>query len=116
MLLSQGSDPTIQALGWPKISKGLLMVVSKQWLEFSGGTDFRYPLLTSVLPSFLPLFYLLLTSFLPLFNLNLTSASSRISNHGLETTVYIPLGYERGPHYGNEPRRLQTKIPESTLM
>ena len=38
--------------------------------------------------SFLPQFYLLLTSFLPLFNLNLTSASSRISNHGLETTVY----------------------------
>ena len=40
------------------------------------------------LTSFLPQFYLLLTSFLPLLNLNLTSASSRISNHGLETTVY----------------------------
>ena len=44
----------------------------------------------------LPQFYLLFTSILPLvnifsfplFNLNLTSASSRISNHGLETTVY----------------------------
>ena len=43
------------------------------------------------LTSFLPQFYLMLTSFLPLFNLNLTSASSGISNHGLETTVYIPL-------------------------
>ena len=41
---------------------------------------------------FLPQFYLFLTSSLPLFNLNLTSASSRFSNHGLETTVYIPLG------------------------
>ena len=79
------------------------MVVSKRWFEFSGGTKFRYPpfylILTSFLPhfyliltSFLPQFYLLLTSFLPLFNLNLTSSSSRLSNHGLETTVYIPLG------------------------
>ena len=33
----------------------------------------------------------LFTSFLPLFNLNLTSASSGISSHGLETTVYRPL-------------------------
>ena len=29
--------------------------------------------------------------FVPLLNLNLTSASSEISNHGLETTVYIAL-------------------------
>ena len=61
------------------------MVVSKQWFEFSGGTEFRYPL-----------FYLNLTSIWPLFNLffdlNLTSASSRISSHGLETTVYRLLG------------------------
>ena len=42
------------------------------------------PFCTSVL-------HLFLTSFLPLFNLNLTSASSGISNHGLETTVYRPL-------------------------
>ena len=40
---------------------------------------------------FVPQFYLILTSFLPLFNLNLTFASSGISNHGLETTVYRPL-------------------------
>ena len=63
-------------------TKGLWMVVSKRWFEFSGGTKFRYP--------FLPQFNLLLTSivplFLPLFNLffylNLTSVSSPISNHG----------------------------------
>ena len=36
------------------------------------------------LTSFLPQFHLFLTSFLPLSNLSLTSASSRISNHGLE--------------------------------
>ena len=36
---------------------------------------------------FLPQFYLILTS----LNLNLTSAQPAISNHGLETTVYIPL-------------------------
>ena len=42
------------------------------------------------LTSFLPQVYLILTSLLPFFNLNLTSASSGISNHGLETTVYIP--------------------------
>ena len=37
-------------------------------------------------------FYLSFTSSLPLFDLNLTSASPGISNHGLETTVYRPLG------------------------
>ena len=38
----------------------------------------------------------LLTSFLPLLNRNLTSASSsRISSHGLETTVSRPLAYYR---------------------
>ena len=45
------------------------------------------------LTPFLPQFYLILTSFLPFFNLNLTSAQPAISNHGLETTVYIPLDY-----------------------
>ena len=45
------------------------------------------------LTSFLHQFYLILTSCLPLFNLNLTSASSGISNHGLETTVYTRLGF-----------------------
>ena len=59
-------------------------MISKRWCEFSGGTTFCYPLFTSIL---LP-FYLFLTSFLPFSNLNLTSASSRISNHGLETMVY----------------------------
>ena len=29
-------------------SKGLLMVVSKRWFEFCGGTKFRYPLFTSI--------------------------------------------------------------------
>ena len=45
-------------------TKGLLMVVSKRWFEFSGGTKFRYHLL--------PQFNLLLTSNLPLFNLFFT--------------------------------------------
>ena len=45
------------------------------------------------LTSFLTQLYLILTSILPLFNLNLTSASSGISSHGLETTVYRPLVY-----------------------
>ena len=31
-----------------QVSKGLLMVVSKQWFEFSGGTKFCYPLFTSI--------------------------------------------------------------------
>ena len=39
--------------------KGLLMVVSKRWFEFSGGTKFRYHLFTSILPPF----YLNVTSF-----------------------------------------------------
>ena len=62
---------------------------------------------------FLPQFNLLFTSLLPLFNLvlplfnlNLTSASSRISNHGLETTAYRFLVFFRdGPYFfkGNAP-------------
>ena len=43
------------------------------------------------LTPFLPQFYLILTFFQPKFYLNLTSAQPAISNHGLETTVYIPL-------------------------
>ena len=49
------------------------------------------PPFSLALTSFLPQFYLILNLFLPPFNLNLTSASSGISNHGLETMVYIPL-------------------------
>ena len=56
------------------------------------GSEIPLPPFDLNLTSFLPQFYLFLTSFLPLFNLNLTSASSRISNHGLETTVYRLLG------------------------
>ena len=58
------------------------MVVSKRWFEFSPS----YLNLTF----FLPQFYLcLLVSIL-----NLTSTSTRISNHGLETTVYrVPSFY-----------------------
>ena len=66
------------------------MVVSKRWFEFSGERISTTPFL----PQFNLLFtsiVLFLTSFLPLFNLNLTSASSRLSNHGLEITVYIPV-------------------------
>ena len=47
-------------------SKGMLMVVSKQWFEFCPEIQFRYPLFTSIEPPFLPQFYLILTSFLPL--------------------------------------------------
>ena len=32
--------------------KGLWTVVSKRWFEFCGGTKFRYPLFTSILPHF----------------------------------------------------------------
>ena len=74
-----------------QLSKRMLMVVSKRWFEFCLEIEFRYPLLPQFnlnLTSFLPHFNLLL----PPFNLNLTSASSEISNHGLETTVYRPLG------------------------
>ena len=63
------------------LSKGLLMAVSKRWFEFCGGTKIPLP----------PL-YLNFTSFLPNVYLNLTSARPAISNHGLETTVYRPLG------------------------
>ena len=60
-------------------TKGLLMVVSKRWFEFGGGTKFRYT----------P-FYLNLTPILPHFNLflPLRSAGSlqpRFRNHGLQT-------------------------------
>ena len=66
------------------------MVVSKRWFEFSGGTKFRSPLFTSILPLF--------NLFFTFLNLNLTSASSRISNHGLETAVYrlLALGTKTG--------------------
>ena len=67
------------------------MVVSKRWFEFCPESKLPYPLLTSILTPFLPQFNLTFTSFLPLFNLCFTSGSLEISNHGLETTVYIPL-------------------------
>ena len=73
------------------LAKGMLMVVSKRWFEFLSGDRIPLPPFYLNLTSFLPQFYLILASFLPLFNLNLTSASSEISNHGLETTVYRPL-------------------------
>ena len=78
--------------GWGLLLKfkGLLMVVSNGGSSFLGernsATPFspQFNLFTSILPLF--------NLFLPLFNLNLTSASSRISSHGLETTVYRLLG------------------------
>ena len=69
--------------------------VCKRWFPNGGSSFVRRSLsATPFLPQFNPLFtsvYLFLTSSLPLFNLNLTSASSGISNHFLETTVYKPL-------------------------
>ena len=38
-------------------TQGLLMVVSKRWFEFSGGMEFRYPLFSQFITSFLPRFY-----------------------------------------------------------
>ena len=67
------------------------MVVSKRWFELLSGEQISLPPFNLNLASFLPQLYLILTYFLLLFNLNLTSASSGISNHGLETTVYRPL-------------------------
>ena len=64
----------------------------KRWFEIRPESDFLHPLSTSIEPQF----YLVFTSILPLLNLflylNLTSAQPAISNHGLETTVYRPLG------------------------
>ena len=71
----------------------------------------------------LPQFHLFFTSFLPLFILNLTSASSRISNHGLESTVYRLLAPERtektsthyaswGPAFSGTPRNLDNQRPQ----
>ena len=75
----------------------------------SGGTSAETNLLETALlqtpensaTPFLPQFNLLVTSvsplfnpFFPLSNLNLTSASSRISSHGLETTVYGLLAHQ----------------------
>ena len=52
------------------------MVVSQQWFEF-------YPFNLYLTPC-LPEIYHIFTS----FNLDLTSASSGITNHGLESPVY----------------------------
>ena len=80
------SSPAFQALQ-PR--------VCKRWFPNGGSSFVRRSFSASpFLPQFNPPFtsvLLLLTSFLPLLNLNLTSASSGISNHGLETTVYKPL-------------------------
>ena len=73
------------------VNGGFQTVVRVFW-----GNEILLPPFYLNLTSFLPQFYLCLTSFLPLFSLNLTSASSRLSNHGLETTVYIPLEYSGG--------------------
>ena len=51
----------IQKIQWRRLTE-MLMVVSKRWFEFSGGTKFRYPFLPQF-TSFLPQFYLFLTSF-----------------------------------------------------
>ena len=59
-------DHSLQTELLTKESKGLLMVVSKRWFEFSGGTKFRYPLLST---SIEPPFYLNFTPFEPLFYL-----------------------------------------------
>ena len=59
-------------------------MVSKRWFEFCPECKFPLSPFYLNLTSILPLFHLFFT----FFNLNLTSASLRISNHGLETTVY----------------------------
>ena len=69
------------------VNGGFQTVVRVFW-----GNEIPIPSFYLNLTSFLPHFYLFLTSFLPFSNLNLTSASSRISNHGLETMVYRLLG------------------------
>ena len=56
--------------------------------------------------SFLPQFYLIWTSFLPLFHVNLTSASSGISNHGLETT-YPWIATQRSCYSGPKTKNSQ---------
>ena len=78
--------------GTKPLPKGLLMVVSKRWSS-SPREQIPLPPSNLYLTPFLPQFHLFLNSFLPFLNLNLTSASSGISNHGLETTVYRPLEY-----------------------
>ena len=66
--------------------KGLFMArFPKRWFEFSGGTKFRYPLFTSMLPSF----YLFFTSFKTQFNLCFfTNLEPRLGNHGLQTLCW----------------------------
>ena len=74
---------TAGSFGQGSVNGGFQTVVRVFW-----GNEIPLPPFYLNLTSFLPQFYLVLTSFLPFFNLNLTSASSRISSHGLETTVY----------------------------
>ena len=72
--------------------KGLLMVVSKRWFEFSGGTKFRYILFNLNLTSFLPQFYLFLPLFYLFFNLCfVTNLEPRFGNHGLQTLGVPPI-------------------------
>ena len=85
----RGQSREICVYVFSSLSKGLLMEVSKTVVRVFRGNVIPLPPLYLNLTSFLPWF----TSFLPLLNLNLTSASSRISNHGLETTVYRLLVY-----------------------
>ena len=78
------------------VNGGFQTVVRVLW-----GNEIPLPPSYLNLTSFLPQFCLFLTFFLPLFNLNLTSASSRISNHGLETTVYRLLAKPSEPFFRN---------------
>ena len=67
------------------------MVVSKRWFEFSGGTEFRYPLFYLNLTSFLPQFYLFFNLFFLFFNLCfIANLEPRFGNHGLQTLGTIP--------------------------
>ena len=56
------NDTLKMTLGRARNSKGLLMVVSKRWFEFCGGTKFRCPLFNLNLTPLLPQFYISLTS------------------------------------------------------
>ena len=69
------------------VNGGFQTVVRVLW-----GNEIPLPPVYLNLTPFLPQFNLILTSFLPNSYLNLTSAQPAISNHGLETMVYIPLG------------------------
>ena len=80
-----------------------------------GGNKIPQPPFYLNLTSLLPQFYLCLTSFLPFFNLNLTSASSRISNHGLETTVYRLLVKLRCKEVISFPHKTRTTIRKPPL-